>query len=130
MVRLRHLTASLLTLSLLFVTVPAFAQDGKRLISEKDIFQFNWTANPQMSPDGKWLAFNSSTIAADFAKEKKPGEKTEPAKKDEPKSQEAKGEEQGSKDAKPVTPEPTKSETKAEEKPEHESDVKVISRAV
>src|SRR5712671_3177807 len=34
---------------------PAFAQ--KRSITEKDIFQFNWIGDPQISPDGARVAF-------------------------------------------------------------------------
>jgi dipeptidyl aminopeptidase/acylaminoacyl peptidase len=233
MLRLRRFTALFLALSMTLLT-SLQAQDGsKRLITEKDIFQFNWTANPQISPDGsqvvfvkvnvnekrdgydtalwavstggngepwrltsgprdssprwapdgkrvafqrsvekdgkpqppqvyilnmgggeawaatsmlkgaggvvwspdgKWLAFQSDTIAADFNKDKKFESKPDTTRKDEPKSPESKAEEQASKDAKPVTAEPTnpeiKSESKPQEKPEHESDVKVITRAV
>ena len=32
-----------------------FAQ--KRAITEKDLFQFHWIGNPQLSPDGKQVAF-------------------------------------------------------------------------
>jgi dipeptidyl aminopeptidase/acylaminoacyl peptidase len=30
---------------------------GKRLITEKDLFQFSWIADPQLSPDGSRVAF-------------------------------------------------------------------------
>jgi dipeptidyl aminopeptidase/acylaminoacyl peptidase len=36
-------------------TIVAFAQ--KRSITEKDIFQFNWIGDPQISPDGTHVAF-------------------------------------------------------------------------
>src|SRR5258708_22501496 len=39
----------------IFVTVLAFAQ--KRSITEKDLFQFNWIGDPQISPDGPSVAF-------------------------------------------------------------------------
>ena len=233
MLQARRFTALFLTLSLTFATLPTFAADnaGKRLITEKDIFQFNWTANPQISPDGsqvvfvkvtvndkrdgydtalwavstsggepwrltngprdsspqwspdgkrlaftrsaekdgkpqpgqiyilnfsggepwaltslpkgaggaewspdgKWIAFSTTTTAADIAKgDKKPEAKQDATKKEEPKSEEEKSEEQASKETKP--PDTSKPETKTEakpgEKPEHESDVHVISRAV
>ena len=48
--------ARLLVISLMFVTaIVAFAQ--KRSITEKDIFQFNWIGDPQISPDGARVAF-------------------------------------------------------------------------
>src|SRR3954447_17621105 len=56
MLRLRRSTALFLMLSMTLLT-SLQAQDGKRLITEKDIFQFNWTANPQISPDGSQVAF-------------------------------------------------------------------------
>ena len=36
-------------------TIVAFAQ--KRSITEKDIFQFNWIGDPQISPDGAHIVF-------------------------------------------------------------------------
>src|SRR5579859_761536 len=39
----------------IFVTFLAFAQ--KRSITEKDLFQFNWIGDPQLSPDGSRVAF-------------------------------------------------------------------------
>src|SRR5438034_11695605 len=39
----------------IFVTFLAFAQ--KRSITEKDLFQFNWIGDPQISPDGSRVAF-------------------------------------------------------------------------
>src|SRR5437763_6762158 len=47
-----RLTAVILFLSLGFA---AFAQ--KRPITEKDLFQFNWIGDPQISPDGSQVAF-------------------------------------------------------------------------
>src|SRR5438105_5601701 len=61
--RIRQFTAILLTLSMTLITLPASASDdNKRLITEKDIFQFNWTANPQISPDGSQVAFVKVTV--------------------------------------------------------------------
>ena len=48
--------ARLLVISLMSVTaIFAFAQ--KRSITEKDIFQFNWIGDPQISPDGARVVF-------------------------------------------------------------------------
>src|SRR5437762_3003777 len=47
----RLITASLC----IFVTFLAVAQ--KRSITEKDLFQFNWIGDPQISPDGSRVAF-------------------------------------------------------------------------
>jgi dipeptidyl aminopeptidase/acylaminoacyl peptidase len=38
------------------------AQTGKRSITEKDIFQFNWIGDPQVSPDGARVAFVKVTV--------------------------------------------------------------------
>jgi dipeptidyl aminopeptidase/acylaminoacyl peptidase len=40
----------------------AFAQAQKRSITEKDIFQFNWIGDPQISPDGTRVAFVKVTV--------------------------------------------------------------------
>ena len=40
---------------LAFAAVPALAQ--KRDITEKDLFQFVWVADPQISPDGSQVVF-------------------------------------------------------------------------
>lgn len=37
--------------------IPAAAAEGKRFITEKDLFQFSWIADPQLSPDGTLVAF-------------------------------------------------------------------------
>src|SRR5579859_7358542 len=44
----------------IFVTFLAFAQ--KRSITEKDLFQFNWIGDPQISPDGSRVAFVKVTV--------------------------------------------------------------------
>src|SRR6266542_5443891 len=54
---------SLLSLSLLgivFVGGPALAQ--KRNISEKDLFNFTWIADPQVAPNGSRVAFVKVTV--------------------------------------------------------------------
>jgi len=42
--------------------IAAFAQAQKRSITEKDIFQFNWIGDPQISPDGSRVAFVKVTV--------------------------------------------------------------------
>ncbi len=46
----------------LAATIAAFAQAQKRSITEKDIFQFNWIGDPQISPDGARVAFVRVTV--------------------------------------------------------------------
>src|ERR1041385_7435439 len=41
----------------LAAAIAAVAQAQKRSITEKDIFQFNWIGDPQISPDGSRVAF-------------------------------------------------------------------------
>jgi dipeptidyl aminopeptidase/acylaminoacyl peptidase len=41
------------------------ADDHKRLITEKDLFQFNWVADPQISPDGARVAYTKVTVNPD-----------------------------------------------------------------
>ena len=52
-----RLAAVSLCLGIAFV---AFAQ--KRSITEKDLFQFNWIGDPQISPDGSRVAFVKVTV--------------------------------------------------------------------
>src|SRR6478672_7699492 len=42
--------------------IAALAQAQKRSITEKDIFQFNWIGDPQVSPDGSHVAFVKVTV--------------------------------------------------------------------
>src|SRR5262252_8894892 len=42
--------------------IAAGAQSQKRSITEKDIFQFNWIGDPQISPDGARVAFVRVTV--------------------------------------------------------------------
>src|SRR5438270_4098366 len=46
----------------LVAAIAAFAQAQKRSITEKDIFQFNWIGDPQISPDGSHVAFVKVTV--------------------------------------------------------------------
>src|SRR4030088_2852196 len=59
MLRIRKTFAIVLTIALVSASLPAIAAPAaeKRLITEKDIFQFNWTANPQIFPDGAQVLF-------------------------------------------------------------------------
>lgn len=56
--RLARLTAIFLVLS---AALSAPAQQ-KRSITEKDLFQFNWIGDPQISPDGSRVAFVKVTV--------------------------------------------------------------------
>jgi dipeptidyl aminopeptidase/acylaminoacyl peptidase len=42
--------------------IAALAQAQKRSITDKDIFQFNWIGDPQISPDGSRVAFVKVTV--------------------------------------------------------------------
>src|SRR5579859_2317472 len=42
--------------------IAALAQAQKRSITEKDIFQFNWIGDPQISPYGERVAFVKVTV--------------------------------------------------------------------
>ena len=46
---------SLLLIVFVFLAAPALAQ--KRSITEKDLFNFVWIGDPQVSPDGSRVAF-------------------------------------------------------------------------
>lgn len=47
----------LATVIMCLAAIAALAQGQKRSITEKDIFQFNWIGDPQISPDGTRVAF-------------------------------------------------------------------------
>ncbi|HEX7286439.1 MAG TPA: S9 family peptidase [Candidatus Angelobacter sp.] len=56
-------TARLLASVLIgLAAIAAFAQAQKRSITEKDIFQFSWIGDPQVSPDGSRVAFVKVTV--------------------------------------------------------------------
>ena len=48
---------SYISLVLLLLPVPAFAQDGERLITVDDILAIKSVGDPQVSPDGDWVAY-------------------------------------------------------------------------
>ncbi len=50
----------LLLITIVFSATPAFAQ--KRNITEKDLFNFVWIGDPQISPDGSRVAFVRVTV--------------------------------------------------------------------
>ena len=51
---------SVVLITLVFIVSPASAQ--KRNITEKDLFNFVWVADPQISPDGSRVAFVRVTV--------------------------------------------------------------------
>src|SRR5204862_5310520 len=51
---------SLLLVSIVFLATPTLAQ--KRNITEKDLFNFVWIGDPQISPDGARVAFVRVTV--------------------------------------------------------------------
>jgi len=55
-----RLRISLLLIIVVSVAAPAFAQ--KRNITEKDLFNFVWIGDPQVSPDGSRVAFVRVTV--------------------------------------------------------------------
>lgn len=59
-VTLRRIRTALLLTILLLLCSTLFAQ--KRPITEKDLFQFVWIGDPQMSPDGSQVAFVRVTV--------------------------------------------------------------------
>jgi len=52
--------AALLVLFVVHAAVPG--GQGKRFITEKDLFKFTWIADPQISPDGAAIAFVRVTV--------------------------------------------------------------------
>jgi len=48
---------SRITLACFAITSLAFAADGKRLITETDLYNFQWIANAQISPDGSRVIY-------------------------------------------------------------------------
>ena len=54
---MRSTAIRLLLLCLTFVSVSALTAAQKRNITEKDLFDFQWVADPQVSPDGSTVAF-------------------------------------------------------------------------
>ncbi|MBZ5520999.1 MAG: S9 family peptidase [Acidobacteriia bacterium] len=56
-----HRSTRWLILALMILTVAA-ALAQKRPLTEKDLFQFNWIGDPQVSPDGSRVAFVKVTV--------------------------------------------------------------------
>jgi dipeptidyl aminopeptidase/acylaminoacyl peptidase len=44
------------------LTLPSFAQSAKRPLTVDDIYRLHDVADPQISPDGKWVAYTASEI--------------------------------------------------------------------
>src|SRR5947207_800724 len=44
------------------LTIASPGAQGKRFITEKDLFKFTWIADPQISPDGATVAFVRVTV--------------------------------------------------------------------
>ncbi|MCO6509835.1 MAG: S9 family peptidase [Aridibacter famidurans] len=55
-------------IALLLLTAVSFSQDSKRPIEIDDFFSMKNVGNPQVSPDGKWIAYTLSTT--DLKKDK------------------------------------------------------------
>jgi dipeptidyl aminopeptidase/acylaminoacyl peptidase len=55
----------LLVVVLVTSAIPAASAAAPRPITEKDLFQFTWLADPQMSPDGSRVAYTKVTVNAD-----------------------------------------------------------------
>src|ERR1051326_3891471 len=60
---LMHRASRLLAIALCSAAaIVGLAQAQKRSITDKDIFQFNWIGDPQISPDGSRVAFVRVTV--------------------------------------------------------------------
>ncbi|MGE5323025.1 MAG: S9 family peptidase [Actinomycetota bacterium] len=57
-------TRLLVTVFISIAAIAAFAQAQKRLITEKDLFDFHWIGDPQVSPDGSRVAFVKDSVDA------------------------------------------------------------------
>ncbi len=58
---LRRASLAVFTCALVFTVTSTHGQ-GKRFITEKDLFKFTWIADPQISPDGSTVAFVRVTV--------------------------------------------------------------------
>ncbi len=59
---LRSRRAAAVLVAALLLAVPHAASAAKRPIAETDLFKFVWTADPQISPDGKQVVFVRVTV--------------------------------------------------------------------
>ena len=57
-----RIRTSTLALALFVLSLFVFAADGKRLITEKDLWQFRWVADPRVSPDGSQVVYAEVTV--------------------------------------------------------------------
>src|SRR5580692_2939689 len=51
-----------IVVSLAAQEAPPAGSTGKRFLTEKDLFDFVWVANPQLSPDGTRVAFTRVNV--------------------------------------------------------------------
>ena len=64
--KMAHKTSLLIGVSICLITFPAETRaQGRRPISDTDLFRFVWAADPQMSPNGSQVAFVRVTADAD-----------------------------------------------------------------
>lgn len=61
---MRRASRLLVTVFISVAAIAAFAQAQKRLITEKDLFDFHWIGDPQISPDGARVAFVKVSVDA------------------------------------------------------------------
>src|SRR5579862_619962 len=50
--------------AMVLIALTVFAADGKRGITEKDLYAFQWAASPQISPDGTKVVYTLVKVAA------------------------------------------------------------------
>ena len=62
--RIASLFALCLTIALSSQAAPAAGAEKKRNITEKDLFDFVWIGDPQLSPDGTQVVFTRVTVNA------------------------------------------------------------------
>ncbi len=58
----RRFSAALITLAIVTSISAQNSSPAKRLITDKDLFDFVWIANPQLAPDGSRVAFNRVVV--------------------------------------------------------------------
>src|ERR1700694_922811 len=59
---IRRASLAVLACAVIVVAVAVVQGQGKRVITEKDLFKFTWIADPQISPDGSTVAFVRVTV--------------------------------------------------------------------